>query len=91
MLKGDVESKMSKRGIKVTAIDINSEVKKYLEDNPEINLVISPFQDFEFGKYDLIYTKSAVVFLPDDEYHKLLEKIKNLLTRAGCLPPDCGE
>jgi trans-aconitate methyltransferase len=74
---------MSRRGISVTAVDINTEVKKFFKQNPEIKLVILPIQDFKFGKYDLIYTKSAIVFLPENEYHKLLEKVKKALNKGG--------
>jgi SAM-dependent methyltransferase len=75
---------MSKNGVKVTAVDINKEVKEYLgEKDKNIKLVIKPFQDFEFGKYDFIYAKSSIVFLKPKEFYKIIEKIKKAINPEG--------
>jgi tellurite methyltransferase len=74
---------MARRGIQVTAVDINQEIESYLKGIPNINVVISSFQDFEFGRYDLIYSKASLPFLPRKDYFDILEKIKNALNPDG--------
>lgn len=75
---------IARQGALVKAIDINSDVKKYFDENDKnIKLIVRPFQKFEFGKYDLIYAKSSIVFLKKEDFYKIIEKIKNALNHGG--------
>lgn len=73
---------LDKRGIKVTAVDINSEAEKFLKDT-NIKFVKSAFRDFTFGKYDLIHARNSMVFMDEEDYYELLEKIKESLNPGG--------
>ncbi len=74
---------MARQGLEVTGVDINPEVRKYFKETPEVNVVISSFQDFDFGRYDLIFSKSAMVFLPPQDFIDVLGKIKKALNPGG--------
>jgi trans-aconitate methyltransferase len=76
---------MVKRGIKVTAIDVNKEVKNYFtaEDLRNINLLITPIEKFNFKKYDLIFAKSSLIFLQKKTFIEVLLKIKSALNTNG--------
>ena len=76
---------MSKRGLSVTAVDINPEVKKFFKDNNGINVQTSSFLEFDFQKYDLIFSKSALVFLPPHDFEKVIRKIKKSLNSKGII------
>ncbi len=76
---------MSRQGLSVTALDINPEVKKFFRDSKEISIQISSFQEFNFQKYDFIFSKSALVFLPPHDFKKIIQKIKKSLNFNGVI------
>jgi len=73
---------MATRGITVTAVDVNSEIKEYIHEKG-IDVVISPIENFTFGKYDLIYAKSSLVFLVKSDFYKAVGNIKDALNPGG--------
>ncbi len=75
---------IAKHVMEVTAVDINADVEKYFGSNyKNIKLVIKPIQKFEFGKYDLVYAKSSIVFLKKEDFYSVVERIKNALNPNG--------
>ena len=76
---------MARRGIKVTAVDVNPEVQKFFQgDNASnIDIVISSLGDFDFGKYDFIFAKSSLVFLSPEVFDSVVNKAKNALNPGG--------
>ncbi len=76
---------MSRQGLSVTAIDINPEVKRFFRDSKGISVQISSFQEFDFQKYDFIFSKSALVFLPPYDFEKVIRKIKKSLNFNGVI------
>jgi SAM-dependent methyltransferase len=76
---------MSGQGLSVTAVDVNPEVKKFFKDSEEISVQISSFQEFDFQKYDFIFSRSALVFLPPHDFEKVIRKIKKSLNFNGVI------
>ena len=71
------------QGIKLTAVDINPEVKEFLKDTSNINVIISSFEEFDFGKYDVIYSSGSLPFMKRSDFFNVLEKIKEALYPGG--------
>jgi trans-aconitate methyltransferase len=76
---------MSRQGLSVTAIDYNPEVKKHFKDTKGIEIIISSFQNFNFQKYDFIFSKSALVFIPPGEFNIAIERVKESLNPNGII------
>jgi len=76
---------IAKKGFKVTAVDVNKDVKKYFskEDLKNIKLKILPIENFRFVKCDFVFAKSSLVFLGPGKFYKVLENIKKSLNPGG--------
>ncbi len=73
-------------GFDVTGIDSDPNVKLYLNDiynQPNFDLVIDAFEDFNFQKYDLINARYSLPFLNPAGFAKIIVQIKNSLNRDG--------
>lgn len=74
---------MARQGLFVTALDVNPEVKDYFKNTPDVDVKISSFKDFNYGKYDFIFSKSALVFVPPEDFESVIKKIKKALNTSG--------
>jgi SAM-dependent methyltransferase len=74
---------MARRGIKVTAIDINPEIKNYFKKDKNIKLVVESIEEFNFQTYDLIFAKSVLPFLNKVNIIKTVNNIKMTINPGG--------
>jgi hypothetical protein len=57
---------------KTTAVDINPELKNYIDNVVNIELVIQPIEIFFFRKCDFIFAKNLIVFLPPKKFQEII-------------------
>lgn len=72
-----------KRGFITTAVDVNVEVRQYLENIENVKICIQPIETFSFEKYDLVFAKNSLVFLSQKNFANVIEKIKSSLNNEG--------
>ena len=70
---------------KVTAMDFSDSSKEYAAkiQNPDFTFIQSRFEDFQFGKYDLINANYSLPFCAPDKIDAVVEKIKESLNPGG--------
>ncbi len=74
------------KGFIVTAVDQNSEAKKILIGLPNqdrLTCVISTFDKFNFGKYDVVSAQWSLPFNPPGSFNKVFTKIKKSINPGG--------
>lgn len=74
------------KGFRVTAVDKDPQVKEYLQKLPhqdKLQIVVSDFKTFKFGKYDLINSWFSLSFLPKDTFYDVMDNIKSAVRSNG--------
>src|SRR5687768_6654452 len=66
-------------GFQVTAVDKEPAVEKILSEIPDqrnLRCVISSFEEFNFGSYDLVNARYSLPFVPSDRFNEVFSKVK---------------
>lgn len=74
-----------RRGYKVTAIDRDPNAIKFLRKikNKKLNVVQSTFEDFKFGKYDLVSAMFSLPFTPPKHFSRVFSDLKRSIKPGG--------
>lgn len=74
---------LKEKGFRVTSVDSNPEVKKYLDDDSDF--VISTYVNFDFPieHYDLVNAQYALPFNPPESFNSMFERLTKSLRPGG--------
>lgn len=72
-------------GFSVVAVDSNPGVEKFALEIPNVELVISSYEDFDFPseKYDLVNAQYALPFNPPATFNDVFSKLLGSLKKGG--------